>query len=95
MAVCSKSKLTTSRAYFGRYEQTCPPCPYCHEPMTPVFTIAPFEGLPEMLVLYCAPCKHVETVAATSPRPTLDEKPYASAHRHAWRETSSPIVATP
>ncbi len=75
MAVCSKSKLTTSRAYFGRYEQTCPPCPYCHEPMTPVFTIAPFEGLPEMLVLYCAPCKHVETVAATSPRPTLDEKP--------------------
>jgi hypothetical protein len=47
----------------------------CHEPMTPVFTIAPFEGLPEMLVLYCAPCKHVETVAATSPRPTLDEKP--------------------
>ena len=83
MAVCSKSKLTTSRAYFGRYEQTCPPCPYCHEPMTPVFTIAPFEGLPEMLVLYCAPCKHVEPVAATSTAP------------NARREAGTPGVKRP
>ena len=51
MAVCSKSKLTTSRAYFGRYEQTCPPCPYCHEPMTPVFTIAEMGGRGEAALL--------------------------------------------
>jgi uncharacterized protein (UPF0212 family) len=49
------------------------PCPYCHERMKPVFTIAPSEGLPEMLVLYCAPCKHVETIATTSLRPTLNQ----------------------
>lgn len=46
-----------------------PACPHCHEPMKRAFTIAPSEGLPEMLVLYCAPCKHVETIAATSPAP--------------------------
>jgi len=31
------------------------PCPYCHEPLKRAFTIAPSDGQPEMLVLYCAP----------------------------------------
>lgn len=49
------------------------PCPYCREPMKRAFTIAPSDGQPEMLVLYCAPCKHVKTIAPTSPRPTLNQ----------------------
>ena len=48
-------------------------CPYCHDPMKRAFTIAPSEGQPEMLVLYCAPRKHVETIATTSPRPILNQ----------------------
>jgi hypothetical protein len=46
-----------------------PACPHCHQPMKCAFTIATAEEFPEMLVLYCAPGKHVETIAATSPRP--------------------------
>ena len=40
---------------------TEPACPHCDEPVKRAFTIAPSEGLPEMLVLYCTLCKHVET----------------------------------
>ena len=47
------------------------PCPYCHEPLKRAFTIGPSDGQPEMLVLYCALCKHVETIATTSLRPML------------------------
>jgi hypothetical protein len=48
------------------------PCPYC-EPLKRAFTIAPSDGQPEMLVLYCAACKHVETLATTSLRATLNQ----------------------
>jgi hypothetical protein len=52
--------------------QELTPCLYCHEPLKRAFTIAPSDGQPEMLVLYCAPCKHVETIATTLLRPTLN-----------------------
>jgi len=41
--------------------------------MMRAFTLARSDGQPEMLVLYCAPCKHLETIATTSPRPTLNQ----------------------
>jgi hypothetical protein len=40
------------------------PCPCCDEQLKRAFTIAPSEGQPEMLVLYCAACKHVETLTS-------------------------------
>ena len=66
--VCSKSKLSDPGM-----SEPAPACPYCREPLKRAFTIAPSEGQPEMLVLYCTACKHVETLATTSLRPTLNQ----------------------
>jgi hypothetical protein len=67
--ICFKSKLSREAEPIWR---VCP-CPYCHKPMKRAFTIAPSDGQAEIFVLYCASCKHVETIATTSLRPTLNQ----------------------
>jgi hypothetical protein len=72
--VCPKSKLSREQSpILTGMSEPASLCPYCHAPLKRAFTIAPSDAEPEMLVVYCAPCKHVETLASTSLRPTLKQ----------------------